>query len=236
MSGDYRALVDVSEEALDLLDSHLQAAAKQCVRFAELIAEKRKLPSDLNEANKVILDKLAEIRAINGLLSLGFAEIEFTKAPDFAASYQNGRFGIEVTRLGSSEGKRSQAWDSRKDFGGGSSIGWMSQYGAVTNALEEAIYREIEGKSAQLKVSGNPGIVWISLGRDYFMARKYELEGIGAARNLQLTMRSAVERVMDSISTTGLYRHISHAVLSPGRDLVDVVVPPLRSLGGVPCD
>ena len=88
---DYRTLADelqhatCSKEAtptLERLNSDLGIAAQACGNFQSLIEEKRTLPSSLEEANKMIFDKLAEVRAVVGLRRLGFDKITFGGTPE----------------------------------------------------------------------------------------------------------------------------------------------------------
>jgi hypothetical protein len=235
-SEDYQVLIDELENAhgyareLGLLESDIQLAAKACSEFENIIQEKAKLPPLNDEANKSILNKLSEIRAIGGLCRLGFKELRSLPAPgpDLSGLRNNQRYLIEVTRLGSSQGKRSRVWDAHETLYDGTAFGTMSQSGSAPRAIRDAIYREVEAKSRQLRTAGPGfGIVWISLGRNYFIAGKYELSGVGVMKNMRRTMAQALIGAVDDLQSTGLYTHIGHVVLSLGRDLEDLVVPQL---------
>ena len=223
---------DIYARDLGLLESDLQLAASSCFNFRNVIQEKAKLPPGNDEANKSILNKLAEVRAIAGLCRLGFTELRSLPAPgpDLSGLRTNKQYLIEVTRLGSSEGKRSQVWDAHDTLPDGTAWGTMSQRGSAPIAIHEAVYREVEEKSRQLRNAGPClGIVWISLGRDYFIAGKYELSGVGVMKNMRRTMTEALIGAVADCQSTGLYAHIGHVILSLGRDLEDLVVPHFES-------
>jgi hypothetical protein len=216
---------------LKRLDDHLCVASTICGHFDSLISEKRQVGSDLDEANKAILDKLAEVHAIVGLRRLGFDAIEFIGTPDFAAVLQSKRFLIEVTRLGASSGKRSdssdKAWGSIE---AGIKMDFVTSRGKAPEALLEAFYREIEDKYPQLKKADRQAdgmIVWISIGQDYLPAGKYEPNNVGLFVRMPNTIRQALCDAVTQIKATGSYAGLSHVVISCGRDRSDLVLPEL---------
>jgi len=218
------------DQNLKRLDYHLCIASTNCKHFDSVFSEKRSLGSYVHEANRVILDKLAEIRAIVGLYRFGFEDIEFIGTPDFIASFGEKKLLIEVTRLGASTGKRSNVWDYELgSIESGIHAGLMVGGGKSDENLPDAIYREVEGKYQQLKNStkqADGGIVWISLGRDYLTAGLYELLGVGTWVKMS-TPKRALDVAIQQIRGTGLYVDLSHVVLSMGRDNNDLVQPEL---------
>lgn len=217
---------DTGVRSLHLLNQHLELAAKQCSNFGNLVSEKDPLPQDLDEANRTVLNKLAEVRAIVGLQRLGFSHIEFIGSPDLKARLAADTCYVEVTRLGKSAGKRSKVWDAQAgSVESGLFIGTMHSGGAVEAAIGEAVYREIEDKYRQLKFcEAENRILWISLGRDYLTAGRYELPGIGVSGKMQRTVTAALRTAVQDILATGTYEQLSRVVLSPGRDEQDIVV------------
>lgn len=216
---------------LSLLDNHIKVATQVCRGFARLIGEKSKLPADLDEANKTVLNKLSEVRAVVGLHRLKFTELEFSEFPDLTAERNGRKFAVEVTRFGYSEGKRARVWDrtwgSLED---GVFMGLMSSDGLAPEAISEAIYREIEEKYPQLKRSSESVggcILWISLGRDYLTAGVYELSGADTFGRMTRSATHALEAAIRDIVATDAYELLSHVVLCRGRDYADLVVPGL---------
>lgn len=221
-------------ENLSRLDHHLKIAAGVCRNFGALLAERAGLPDSVDEANRVLLDKLAEVRAIWGLARLGFRDIRFAGTPDFTANLGDHRFVVEVTRFAASSGKRSDVWDRQVGSGeSGLFMGMISSNGKVLEAVSEAIYRKIEEKCPQLKplCPGDSRIVWISLGRDYLTAGRYELPAVGVLSKMPETALSTLRTAVGQIKATGLYPYFSYAVLSLGRDKDDLVEPKLNEHG-----
>jgi hypothetical protein len=218
-------------ETLSLLDNHIQVATQVCRGFARLIGEKSKLPSDLDEANKTVLSKLSEVRAVVGLDRLNFTNVEFSEFPDLTAERNGRRFAVEVTHFGYSEGKRSRVWDQTwGSIEDGVFMGMMTEDGPAPEAISEAIYREIEQKYPQLKRSSESVagcILWISLGRDYFAAHGYQLFGADTFGRMTRSATHALEAAVRDIVATDTYELLSHVVLCPGRDHADLVVPGL---------
>ena len=194
-------------KSLSLLDDHLSIASDTCSNFLDVLKEKPKLPTLIDEANTTVLNKLSEIRAVVGLSRLGFRDIQFSGTPDFTAYRNDAACAIEVTRLGRSLGRRSDVWDyeagapdleSLEEVG--YHVGLMSSGGKVHDALSEAIYREIEEKYRQIRGAQgtNLRMIWISLGRDYLTCGLYELPGIGSLKNMSRTISGFVASAVQS--------------------------------------
>ena len=239
---DYRVIADEIRlsaddsscvESLRRLDDHLRVACDLCTGFDSLIKEKSVLPPDIDEANKTVLNKLSEVRAVVGLARLGFRDIRFAGTPDFTASKDGQQAAIEVTRLGRSQGKRSDVWDyeagapdleSLEEVG--YHVGLMSSGGNVEDALSEAIYREIEEKYRQIRDAEGADLrmIWISLGRDYLTCNQYELEGMGSFKSMPRTAAKTVALAVQSHGAAGLCELLTHVALCPGRDLQDMLL------------
>ena len=239
---DYRVITDelrssaddsAGRETLRRLDDHIRVASEVCTGFDSLTKEKSVLPPDIDEANKTVLDKLSEVRAVVGLARLDFRGIRFAGTPDFTASKDGQQAAIEVTRLGRSQGKRSDVWDyeagapdleSLEEVG--YHVGLMSGGGKVEDALSEAIYREIEEKYRQIRDAEGADLrmIWISLGRDYLTCNQYELEGMGLFKSMPRTAAQTVALAVQSHRAAGLCESLTHVVLCPGRDLQDMLL------------
>ena len=235
--GELQAGVATEEHDRNLsrLDHDLCLASKVCSNLESLVKEKSRLGTDLDEANRIILDKLAEIHAVVGLHRLGFDKIQFKGTPDFMALLNRRIFLVEVTRLGASKGKRSDVWDAEAgSVESGVYLGFSHGPGGKSDdRLSDAIYRETEGKCQQLRRSGEQStgwIVWISLGRDYLGPGPYELPNVGLLA-LMRTPKRALEDAMVHIREVGLYEELSYVVLSLGRDLDDLISPELKRNG-----
>lgn len=238
---EYAAILDeleTSEEPafhrnLKVLDEHLSMAAAACSNFPDLLKEKAKLPPLMHEANVTVLNKLSEIRAVVGLARLGFRDVRFSGTPDFTASKDGQTTAIEVTRLGRSQGARSDVWDREGGAADmesleeiGYHVGLMSSGGKVKDALSEAIYREIEEKYRQIRhlEVADLRIIWISLGRDYLTCHQYELEGMGLFKSMRRTAAKTVALAVQSHRAAGLCELLTHVALSPGRNLQDMLL------------
>lgn len=240
-SKEYRVLLSEIEEAeeyqslqqpLELLNGHLDIASKICQNFDSLIREKQTLSPGLQEANREVLDKLAEIRAIVGLHALGFQSIKFIGSPDLRASHRGSDFLMEVARLSASQAKRPDEWWDEQPGGPASDIfiGVSWGGGKAKDAIANAIHSKINKKNRQLKKSpygtSKLTIIWISLGRDYLTAGKYERPGVGLQSRMS-NPRIALQEAVDQIRQTGGYSELSHVILSLGRDKDDLIYPPL---------
>ena len=218
---------------LTLLNDHLAQAATSCQDLKLLIYEKAKLPQDLDEANKTVLDKLAEVRAIFGLARLGYEAIKFTTSPDLSVVRKGTEFAVEVTRFGVATGRKREIWDAQGgSLESGLWMGMASQTGKLPAAIAHGIRGAVARKAQQLKHSGiaRHGIVWISLGRDYITASKYETRGLGGlASRMPSTLRDALELAANSLPAEYndqpcSYEHVDLVVLSPGRERRDLVL------------
>ena len=214
---------------LNRLNCHLCIASTICGKFEAILSEKKKLGDDVDEANRTILDKLAEVRAIVGLHRLGFQSIEFVKTPDFLVESGGKLFHVEVTRRGSSRMcPVVQALNQ---------IQIKVIDGVDLDVLSKAIYHKIEQKYAQCEKSkhkADGAIVWISLGRDYLTAGKYERDLVGLEVMMPRAMQRALTMAANQIRDTGAYIGLSRVVLSPGRDKDDLMWPGLSPDSNAP--
>lgn len=94
------------QRRLNLLDSHLEIAGERCSNLGQLIGELRGFGTNVDGANGMLLDKLAEVRAVVGLDELGFRDLTFSGTPDLTATKNDKQFAVEVTRIAASGGIR----------------------------------------------------------------------------------------------------------------------------------
>jgi hypothetical protein len=210
------------------LEEHLAVASTVCPNFHELLKEKASLPPHLHEANRTVLNKLAEIRAVVGLHEFGFSDIRFTGRPDLSCTAGGSTLWVEVTRLGASQGKRSlvydEAWETKD---GEIFVGTMTSDGAVEDAIGEAVYREVEDKHRQLRdVGDGKSALWISLGNDYFVNSTYSLPSMSLLSSFRQVPAKILQDTWESLRRTGSYRKLNHIVLAGG-DAVPLAWPPL---------
>ena len=224
-----------SEPGLRLLESDVTEAVDYCANLEDLVAEKDPLPTDCDEANRVVLDKLSEVHAIVGLHRLGFTGIVFSEHPDLTATRGENEYGIEVKRLGPSPATaiRSDLYDQRhgaleKD---GWFVGLASQDGKFPSALSYGLKGAIAQKALQLlrsRPEGN-GIICISAGRDYFAAGKYETFGLpgfarGMSDSVEQSLDAALAKPWEQFEETQVdYSSVALVVLSTGADRAEIM-------------
>lgn len=209
---------------LNRLNCHLCMASTVCDRFEVIFSEKSNFSDQIDEANRTILDKLAEVRAIVGLHRLGFQNVQFVKTPDFLAESGGKLFHVEVSRRGSS--RMCPVAEALNQI----QIKVIDGVG-LENTLSDAIYHKIEQKYAQCKKSkhkADGAIVWVSLGRDYLTAGEYEPDCAGLEVAMPKALGKALDIAANQIRDTGSYVSLSRVVLSPGRDRVDLMWPEVR--------
>ena len=194
---------------LELLETHLGIAARKCQGFEQLINEKRSLGADLDSANRTILDKLAEIRAVVGLDELGFSDIAFRKSPELIAQKDNRAYAVEITRISASGGIREPPQIAQ--------VRLLTQ-GDQTDLLWRQIITKVLAKREQLLKAANAShLIWISTGRDYFTAGRYEPEDAGLRRGMPNHLRVMVETACFDSRIRDGYPELEYLAASPGR-------------------
>ncbi len=204
---------------LERLDHHLALAATNCSGFGRLISERSKVGGDLHSANRMVLDKLSEIRAIVGLHHLSFYDISYGGSPDLCASRDGTTYGVEVTRLAASGGMRS--FDEFADF----KITVVVQGDDSADDLANQLFAKIMTKREQLlrtPFAHGKHIIWISTGRDYLTAGLYERELAGLRPRMPRDVAGKLDRAIDKVQRTCHYPQLSYVVASRGRDSEDV--------------
>jgi hypothetical protein len=200
---------------LGLLDDHLALAASRCSRFDRLIKERSSLGTDIEQANRMLLDKLAEVRAIVGLHRLGFRDIAYQGTPDLSATLGASTFAVEVTRLAASADQTVPLL----------TVIWPGD--GSEDKLAEELFAKIQAKQGQLSKSpstyGNH-VIWISLGRDYFTAGRYERVATGLRRKMPGHVRGALELAAARARGELRYRELAYVVVCPGRKENDIIV------------
>lgn len=195
---------------LELLETHLGIAARKCQGFEQLIHEKRSLGADLDSVNRTILDKLAEVRAVVGLNELGFSDIAFRKSPDLIAEKDNRAYAVEITRISASGGVREPPQIAK--------VRLLTQ-GDQTDLLWRQIITKVLAKREQLlKAADASHLIWISTGRDYFTAGRYEPELAGLRRGMPNHLRVMVETACSDSRIRDGYPELAYLAASPGRE------------------
>jgi hypothetical protein len=204
---------------LRLLDRDLATAARHCWNFTGLIGERRRVGKDRTGASRLVLDKLAEVRAVAGLHALGFHEIAFQGTPDLVATDEGTQFAIEVTRLADSP---TEAPALPGDIqvavlgSGDQDARWK---------LADEFFAKIKGKRQQLSAVPVPQdhIIWISLGRDYFTAGLYERRLTGLRRQMPMLVAPALELAAHRVRRELGYPQLRRIVVCPGREKPEIV-------------
>lgn len=204
---------------LRLLDQHVALAAQVCHRFSQLIKERSKPGNDLHSANRMILDKLAEVRAIAGLHRMGFEDITHERTPDLSASQGGTTLAVEVARLAASSGD-PPITDREIQI----TILEQRDHDAVRKLADE-FFTKIEAKYAQLSRASIPGghAIWISLGRDYLIAGRYERRLTGLRRKMPGYISDALNLAAAKVQSQLNYPDLRYVVVCLGREEEEVV-------------
>jgi hypothetical protein len=197
---------------LDLLDSHLAQASKTCANFDQLISERKQVGTDRDEANRTVLDKLAEIRAIVGLEECGFSSIQFVRSPDLLAEIDGLVLPVEVTRISAPGGPREPPEDVEVSVvfeGDDTDVMWRQ---LITKMLAKR-ERLLRTPYAHL---GH--MVWVSTGRGYFTAGRYESSLAGLRLGMPKHLRFLTELASSDPRIREGYPELKYLAVSPGGD------------------
>lgn len=203
---------------LQLLDRHLGLAAQNCTGFSGLIKERRRPGKDLHGASRMILDKLAEVRAVVGLYGMGFTDVTYQGTPDLRVSQGSATFAVEITRLAASPAEEPI-------MNGEIQVTILDQRdeSAVRKLANEFLVK-IEAKHAQLSRALIPGEhIWISLGRDYFTAGLYERRPTGLRRKMPGYVSDALALAAARVQRELAYPQLRRVVICPGREETEIV-------------
>ena len=193
------------------LDNHLALAAQHCLRFGRLTRERSRPGKDVANANRMVLDKLAEIRAVVGLHRSGFENIVFRETPDLSVDFDGKTLAVEVTRLSSSPLHPLKLVEMLAD-------------GDDPQQLANEILGKVASKQAQLnqhRGTYTEDLIWVSLGRDYFTAGLYERPATALRARFSGYASDALSLAVSRIKATLTYPELSYVALCPGRDMHD---------------
>ncbi len=205
------------QHRLDLLDSHLGTAGVQCSNFGQLIGELRGFGTNVDGANGMLLDKLAEIRAVVGLAEFGFDDIKFSRTPDLTATKDGNELAIEVTRIAASGGIRELSGDYEIQL-----IAEGDEDVLSLQLVTKAVAKRAQLLRANLTATNH--ILWISTGRDYFLAGRYEPKSAGLRKRMPNHLRQLVEKASVDDRITRDYPELVCLVASPGADAEPTLV------------
>jgi hypothetical protein len=204
---------------LRLLDSHVAVAAEHCSGFSRLIKERRNPGKDLAGANRMILGKLAEVRAVAGLHGMGFTDIRYRGTPDLCVSEGSRTLAVEVTCLADSPLESPIV-------NGGIQLTILDQRDEnAVRKLADELFTKIEEKCAQLSRASTSGewMIWISLGRDYFTAGRYERRLTGLRRKMPGFISDSLSRAIAKVQSQLNYPQLRCVIVCPGREESEVV-------------
>ena len=235
-----------SKSDLDRLETVLQFAGSCCCDF-ELITKEDNL-SQYEDADAKIVDMLAEVRAFEFLCRYGFREITKikhspnTKTVDFTAKSNNQKYALEVTRLHIPSSDKKQPvysfkhstlkYDTKCEDADGFEISMITKT-LNKERIEKELYDAIDHKYHQLKefcqiADDNwRGIIFISSGRDYFVAHRYENKAYEQTPTKDFD--SALEQLWQHLKGEQRDKHLHHLVITRGKDLRKAIVSPVFS-------
>lgn len=236
-------LTELTKFDLERLEIVLQFANSCCNDF-ELISKEVKL-SQYQDADAKIVDMLAEVKAFEFLCRHGFRNITKTrhssdvKTVDFTTTRNKENYAIEVTRLGLAQSDKKQPaysfkvstlkYDAKCEDADGFEVSMIDEK-LNKERIEREIYDAIGHEYPQLREfcqtnNGTwKGILFISSGRDYFAARKYENKAY------EITPKEdfyeALEQVWQNIKAEQKDKYLHHLVITRGKDLAKAIVSP----------
>lgn len=227
-------LLDGEDSQLDLkrLDNALRLGKEYCTDFKNIFKE-RALPFKDRLIDKEIINILAEIKAFEVMYNHSFSNITKVKRTqektvDFTAIRNEYNYAIEVIRLGLTQSKSKEP-EYLMDVGNRhfslKMIGGADSIPIFRNIIRSALvskYPQIE-EFCQRKGNEWKGILFISTGRDYFIANRY-------AQNLfNLTPKATSTALMlewDSLKNNSGYDYLKHIIITMGKDSDEVIVYP----------
>ncbi len=169
----------------------------------------------------MLLDKLAEVRAVVGLDELGFDDIAFSGTPDLTATKDGNEFGIEVTRIAASGGIRELSGDYEVEI--------------IAEGDEDVLSLQIVTKAVakreqllRANFTDNNHILWVSTGRDYFLAGRYEPKSAGLRNHMPRHLLQLVERASSDPRITKGYPELVYLIASPGADIMPALLKVAR--------
>jgi len=232
-------LDEQSEQDLERLERQLEFGHLFCKDFELISSDTLTCGQD---ADGKIIDMLAEVRAFEFLSRRGFRDItkvrrkQNQKIVDFITNKNNQNYAVEVTRLGLSQSAQKKAlyeykvstisYDAKCEESNGYEIRAIPGNERLIHDIGDAIdrkYPQIK-EFCQRNSSAWRGILFISSGRDYFAAgryenKDYELQPRAVAKALRQVWQSLRLEQQD-------FKYLHHVVIAIGRDLQKALVYP----------
>lgn len=228
---------------LERLEIVLQFANSCCNDF-EIITQEDKL-YQYQDADAKIVDMLAEVKAFEFLCRHSFKDITKirhrpdAKTVDFTAKRNNQKYAIEVTRLGLPQSNKKMLthsfivstlnYENKCEDADGFEISLIDEE-LSKERIEKEIYDVINHKYHQLKEfcesvgSIRKVILFISSGRDYFIARRYENKAYEITP--PKIIYEALEQTWQSIMEEERNKYLHHIVITRGKDLSKAIIYP----------
>lgn len=219
-----------------------------CCRNLDFICREDKL-AQYQDADAKIVDMLAEVKAFEFLCRHDFSEItKIRQKPnamtvDFTAKRNNQKYAIEVTRLGLPQSDKKMSahsltvstlnYENKCEDADGLEISMIDNE-LSKERIENDIYDVIDHKYHQLKeFYESDGSIWkvvlfISSGRDYFAARRYENKSYEITS--PHTIYHAIGQVWQSLREEKRNQYLHHLVITRGKDLGKAIVSPAIEL------
>lgn len=235
--------LEITKFDLQRLEIVLQFGNSCCENFDFIFREDRL--AQYEDADEKIVNILAEVRAFEFLCRYTFKDISKirqilkSKTVDFISKRNTINYAIEVTRPGLAKSDKKQAvydhrvstlkWPKCEDASGGEGR-LPPKEGINVERIKAEIHDAIDKKYAQLsgflkdKDNSWKGVLLISSGRDYFIARRYENKGYEDVRVDDFI--DALEQIWKFIKAEGRDKYLHHLVITRGKDLKKVVIYP----------
>jgi len=232
-----------SKSDLKRLEGALQLGKVLCADFQSIFQE-RKLPNKDIAIDVEIINILAEVKAFEILHEHSFRAItkikrkKDAKTVDFIAKKDMQDYAIEVTRLGLAQADRKKPVYMVRDKlpahnipGIRNLVGEFVILSGKDNMprIRETINDAIESKYRQIKEfcqnqhSLTKGILFISSGRDYFVANRY------ARNEFELSpkaVKEALKHEWESIKQHNTYENLHHIIVTICKDLKKAIIYP----------
>lgn len=224
-----------SEPDLTRLERVLQLGEKQCTDFKQIFKE-RELPNKDLAIDAEIINILAEVKAFEVLYGHHFEDIKKIrpaqeKTVDFTAAQKGQNFAVEVMRLSQSK-KKSKKKEPAYLVNIENAKFTVKLIDGQDNIpiFKNIIRYAVQKKSTQItdfcqRQQGQwEGILFLSIGRDYFIANKY------AAHYLfELAPRSTLEALkseFDPLMQNTQNRYLKHIIITTGKYNDKVIIYP----------
>lgn len=221
-----------SKADLERLERVLQLGEKHCADFKHIFKE-RKLPNKDLIIDGEIINTLAEVKAFEVLYSNHFKDIKKIKPTqrktvDFTATRKGQNYAVEVMRFGLTQSEKKEphyminvenSWFAVKVINGQDNI---TVFGNIVSYAIQNKFHQIKG-FCQRQQGQWKGILFLSIGRDYFVANKYAHIPFDLAPKSTL---EALKSEYDSLMQNNKCEYLKYVIITVGKDINKVIINP----------